>query len=56
MVNQFRTRKEIADMYGISPKTLVCRLAIHGIILVSGRVSPADFEKIITVLGDPKSR
>lgn len=53
MTNQFITRKEVADLYGINPKTFVCRLKKHGIILDKGLISPADFEMIRKVLGDP---
>ena len=55
-ITGFRTRKEIADMYCISPKTLIFRLKKHGIILEKGRISPADYERIIQLLGDPEGK
>jgi len=56
MTRPFKTRTEIADMYCISAKTLICRLKKHGIILDKGRISPADYEMITKVLGDPEKR
>ena len=56
MIRPFKTRTEIADMYSISAKTLICRLKKHGIELDKERVSPADYDKIIQVLGDPEKR
>ncbi|MCF8222886.1 MAG: hypothetical protein K9J25_07040 [Bacteroidales bacterium] len=53
MTNQFITRKEVADLYGISAKTLMRRLEKRGVKLDKGLIPPADLEKIKQVLGDP---
>jgi len=53
MTNQFITRKEVVDLYGISPKTLARRLEKCGLKPEKGLISPADLEKIKKALGDP---
>jgi hypothetical protein len=45
---------QLAEEYGITPKTLVKMLLRRGLQLPPGPVSPLDQEKIETILGPPE--
>jgi len=50
---KLKTRKEIAQEYGIHRRTLYRKLVAAGITLNKGLVSIEEQEKIYTVLGKP---
>lgn len=51
-----KTRRQIADEYGISPRTLKRRCEKNGIDLPSGLIYPKDILLIYKKLGWPRKR
>jgi hypothetical protein len=49
----FKTRKMMADEYGIDRKTLRLKLEKAGIFLLTGNISPADQKRIYEYFGKP---
>jgi|GEM_PF-1771591 len=50
------TRIELAEEYGISPRTLQRRLKKLNIQIPPGRIVPADLERLYQALGEPPYR
>lgn len=48
-----RSRQELAEAYGISPRTFRRWLKLHHLILPSGLVRPTDIKRIFKYLGPP---
>ncbi len=46
-----KTRMQIAEEYGINPKTLTRKLRTRGVRLPPGNIMPADQEIIYTIFG-----
>ena len=53
-VSKFLSRKELADLYGVSRKTLYNQFKRKGIKLGRGLLSPKDLVFIYDKLGEPK--
>jgi len=49
-----KTRSQIAEEYGFSPRTLSRRLKKLNIKLPSGLLTPADILRIYQILGKPR--
>jgi hypothetical protein len=50
-----KTRKEVANEYGTTAKTLIRRLVKEGLILPHGAIFPSNCRKIYYKLGIPAS-
>ncbi len=50
-----KTRKQIADEYGISPKILSRWLKKQNIKLTTGLITPKEQENIYNIFGKPKN-
>ncbi len=51
-----KSRKQLADEYGVSPRTLRRWFKSKELILPPSLLLPKDLEVIYSVLGDPRSR
>jgi len=50
-----KTRQKVADEYGITVKTLICRLLNKNVVLPTGHIFPKDCKIIYYALGVPAS-
>ncbi len=49
-----KTRKELADEYGVSPRTFRRKLKSKNLDLPNGLITPKDLEKIYQTFGVPR--